>query len=259
MSRNMYTPTRTYSTSFALIAITAVGLLLVTPDATALTADEIIERLEANQTHSTAIMEGRMVITDRFGDRTSTYIAHSEGADRFLVEFTSRAEEGQRVLRRDDSLYLYYPDARETIRLQGAALRDNLLGSDISYEDMTGGRGLASDYRFRLMGEERVDRYDTYKVELTARSTNVAYPRQIYWVDREDFVLRKAEQYARSGRLLKTMEVLETMRQDGYHFPSHVRIVDETRRSSGTEMIVESARLGVRLPAGIFSLEQLTW
>ncbi len=234
-------------------------LVLPALPVSALTAEEIIERLEANQTQSTAIFEGRMVITDRFGDRTSTYIAHSEGEDRFLVEFTSRAEEGQRVLRRDDSLYLYYPDARETIRLQGAALRDNLLGSDISYEDMTGGRGLASDYRFNLLGEETVDGHRSYKVELNARTTSVAYPRQIYWVDREDFVLRKAEQYARSGRLLKTMHILETIRQDGYHFPSRIRVVDETRRSSGTEMIIESARLGVDLPRDIFSLDALTW
>jgi outer membrane lipoprotein-sorting protein len=237
----------------------AAFLFAAPPRAEALTAGEIIDRMEANQTHSTAILEGRMVISDRFGDRTSTYIAHSEGADRFLVEFTSRAEEGQRVLRRDDSLYLYYPDARETIRIQGAALRDSLLGSDISYEDMTGGSGLAADYRFNLLGEDTVEEYPVYKVELIARTTSVAYPRQVYWIDREEFVLRRAEQFARSGRLLKTTYVLETMRRDGYHFPSRIRVVDETRRSSGTEMIIEDAQLGVGLPRNIFSLEELTW
>ena len=247
------------TTAIIFLLLLGAGMAATAPRAAALTADEIIDRMEANQTHSTAIIEGRMVISDRFGDRTSSYIAHSEGADRFLVEFTSRAEEGQRVLRRDDSLYLYYPDARETIRLQGAALRDNLLGSDLSYEDISGGRGLASDYRFNLIGEETVDGYPSYKVELVARTTSVAYPRQVYWVDREEFVLRKAEQFARSGRLLKTTYILETMRQDGYHFPSRIRVVDETRRSSGTEMIVESARLGVDLPRNIFSLDELTW
>ncbi|AFG36279.1 outer membrane lipoprotein-sorting protein [Spirochaeta africana] len=237
------------------------ALLLTAAGAPAfgLTADQIISRMEENQTHSTSRLEGRMVISDRFGDRTSTYIAHSQGSERFLVEFTSRNEEGQRVLRRDDSLYLYYPDAREVIRLQGAALRDSLLGSDISYEDMTGGRGLAADYRFSLLGQETVNDHATYKIELTARSTNVAYPKQIFWVDREDFVLRKSEQYARSGRLLKTTTVLEVMAEAGYLFPSRIRIVDETRRSSGTEMIIESAELGIELPDNIFSLEELTW
>ena len=224
-----------------------------------LTAAEIIEKMEANQTHSTSIIEGRMIITDRFGDRESTYIAHSEGADRFLVEFTSRDEAGQKVLRREGSLYLYYPDARETIRLQGAALRDSLLGSDVSYEDMTGGRGLDEDYRFNLLGRERVGGHDAYKIELEARGANVPYPKQIMWVDSSEFVLRKSEQYARSGRLLKELEVLETMTVNGLTFPSRIKITDKTRRSSGTEMIIEEAEIGVDLPRNIFSLEELTW
>ena len=241
------------------IGFLAALAALAAPSAFALTADEIIARMEDNQTHPTSYIEGEMVITDRFGDRVSTFFAHTEGDDRFLVEFTSRDEEGQRVLRRNDDLYLYYPDARETIRLTGSALRDSLLGSDISYEDMTGGRGLAEDYKFELLGEETVDGRRCYKIELTARGTNVAYPKQIYWVDSEDFVLRKSEQYARAGRKLKVTEVLETMEQDGYIFPARILITDQTRRSSGTEMILHQVDIGVDLPRGIFSLEQLTW
>ncbi len=247
----------------ALFALAFVLLLGLGPAAAqsafALSADEIIERMEANQTHPTSYIEGEMVITDRFGDRVSTFIAHTEGAERFLLEFTSRDEEGQRVLRRNDDLYLYYPDARETIRLTGSALRDSLLGSDISYEDMTGGRGLADDYDFTLRGEERVNGRPTYKIELTARSTNVAYPKQIYWVDSEDFVLRKSEQYARAGRKLKVTEVLETKEQGEYKFPSRIRITDQTRRSSGTEMVLNKVEIDINLPRGIFSLEELTW
>jgi hypothetical protein len=243
---------------FAVLAVTA-ACILTAENLYALSADEIIDRMEQNQTHPTSIITGEMVIRDRFGDRTSTYNVHSEGADRFLLEFTSREERGQKVLRRDNSLYLYYPDARETIRLQGAALRESLLGSDISYEDMTGGRGLKEDYRCTLLGEETVRGKRTYKIELTARGTNVAYPRQIYYVDAERFVLWQSEQYARSDRLLKVTEILEIMKQGDYVFPSRIRITDQTRRSSGTEIRIRDAQIDVPLPNGIFSLERLTW
>ncbi len=224
-----------------------------------LTAAQIIDRMEANQTQQTSISQGRMIISDRFGERVSTYQAWSEGSNRFLVEFTSPHERGQKVLRRDDSLFLYYPDARETIRLQGAALRDSLLGSDISYEDMTGNRGLEDNYTFELLGTEEYDGRQCYKIRLTARQANVAYPEQIIWVDSQDFVMRKSEQYARSGRLLKTTRVLATTIAGGYHFPTHMEIVDETRSSSKTEMITEDIQLDVQLPANIFSLEELSW
>ena len=253
------------TSAYTLIPIAVFGIILLAIagpaalEAQALTGREIIERLDENQTWSTAIIEGRMIISDRFGERESTYIAHSEGSDRFLVEFTSRDEDGQRILRRDDNLYLYYPDAREVIRLQGSALRDSLLGSDLSYEDMTGGRGILDDYTAELLGEETVEGYDVYAVELSARGTNVAYPRQIYYVDRNDFVLRKAEQFARSGRQLKELVVLETAAQDGYRFPVHIKITDVTRGSSDTEMIMEDVQVGASLPSNIFSLEELSW
>jgi len=242
-----------------VIIVIILIFFMAVPSISAMTAEQIIRKMEENQTHSTSIIEGRMIISDRFGDRESTYIMHSEGARRFLVEFTSRYEEGQKILRRDDSLYLYYPDAREVIRLQGAALRDSLLGSDISYEDMTGGRGLEDDYSFRLLGEEQLNSHRTYKIELTAVSTRVPYPKQILWVDAEDFVMRRGEQYARSGRILKKTEVLETMEIHDMIFPSRIQVTDQTRRSEGTEMIIESAEIGVKLPANIFSLEELTW
>ncbi|POQ99690.1 hypothetical protein AU468_10300 [Alkalispirochaeta sphaeroplastigenens] len=222
-------------------------------------ASYIISRMEENQTHPTSYLEGYIIITDRFGQRRSSYIAHTRGTDRFLLEFTSRNEAGQRVLRRDGDLYLYYPDARETIRLTGAALRDSLVGSDISYEDMTGGRGLSQDYDFTLLGEEEIHGRGTFKIELLARRPTVAYPRQIFWVDREYFVLRRSEQYARSGRILKVTEVLETRREGPYHFPSRLRITDQTRRSRGTELALTTVRIGIDLPGDIFSLDRLTW
>lgn len=241
------------------IVLVVLAVTLSAPGLSALTADEIVERMEQNQTHPTSYIEGEMIISDRFGDRVSTFEAYTEGQERYLLEFTSRDEQGQRVLRHQDDLYLYYPDARETIRITGSALRDSLLGSDISYEDMTGGRGLADNYRFRLLGQEEVDGRPTYKIELEARATNVAYARQIYWVDSEQFVMRRSEQFARSGRKLKLTEVLETIEQGNYIFPSRIRITDQTRRSSGTELVLKEVQIDIDLPRDIFSLDALTW
>lgn len=221
--------------------------------------DEIIRRMEDNQTFSAAYMEGRMLISDRFGERTVTFTMHAEGEERFLIEFTSRDEQGQRILRRDDSLYLYYPDAREVIRIQGSALRDSLFGSDLSYEDMTGGRGILEDYSAELIGRTTIRGRDVWQVRLDARTTNVPYPQQTYFVDVQDNVLLQSDQYARNGRKLKETEILEIREQNGYRFPAHMRITDVTRSSSGTEMIFDSIDTDISIPASTFSLEELSW
>lgn len=222
-------------------------------------AEEIVRKLEANQTHDTSRVEGRMIIHDRFGRRTSEFIMYSRGSDEALIEFTSAEEAGQKVLRTDDEIYLFYPDASELIRLQGAALRQSMLGSDVSYEDMTGNKGLLDTYEVTLDGQEAVDGRACYALDLEATSRDVAYPRQKLWVDAELFVMREAEQYALSGRLLKVMEVEELMRRSGKVFPSHIVVRDQLKQNTRTEFIIETAEINVDLPPRIFSVEELTW
>jgi outer membrane lipoprotein-sorting protein len=233
--------------------------LLPVLGAAAQSAEEIIQRLEANQTHETSRVEGRMVIHDRFGRRTTEFIMFARGTDDALIEFTSVEEAGQKVLRTGDEIYLFYPDASELIRLQGAALRQSMLGSDVSYEDMTGNRGYLDTYDVRLTGREEIDGNACHVLELEATSRDVAYPRQKLWVDAELYVMRKAEQYALSGRLLKLMEVEELMRQDGKIFPSHITIRDQLKQDTRTEFIIEEARINIDIPNRIFSVEELTW
>ncbi len=234
-------------------------VLLPVLGAAAQSAEEIIRRLEANQTHETSRVEGRMVIHDRFGRRTTEFIMFARGTDDALIEFTSAEEAGQKVLRTGDEIYLFYPDASELIRLQGAALRQSMLGSDVSYEDMTGNRGYLDTYDVRVTGREEIDGNACHVLELEATSRDVAYPRQKLWVDAELYVMRKAEQYALSGRLLKVMEVEELMRQDGKIFPSHITIRDQLKQDTRTEFIIEEARINIDLPSRIFSVEELTW
>ena len=242
------------------LALTAILFLLFSAGSVyALDARQIIDRMEENQTHDTGIYEGEMIITDRFGDRRSTFKVYAQGSEYTLLEFTSREEAGQKVLRTEDEIYLYYPDASEIIRLQGAALRESMLGSDISYEDMTGGRGLRDSYSFKLLGEEEAGGRMCYKIEMTAKTRNVAYPKQIAWIDKEIFVLRLSHQFALSGRLLKETEVLEITEVSGLIFPVHYRITDQMKRSSGTEFILHDSKVNVPLPRGIFSLEELSW
>ncbi|TVQ96402.1 MAG: outer membrane lipoprotein-sorting protein [Spirochaetaceae bacterium] len=239
----------------------SIILLALIPATTlmAQSAEEIITRMERNQVHDTSRMEGRLIINDRFGSRTSSFISYARGADDALIEFTSAGERGQKVLRTRDEVYLFYPDAAELIRLQGAALRDSMLGSDVSYEDMTGNRALLDNYRVSLDGEETINDHPTFRVKLEARGRNVAYPRQTIWVDRELFVMRRAEQFSANGRLLKEVEVKETMEVSGLTFPSRMVIRDVLKRNSSTEFVIDKAEVNISLPRNVFSLESLRW
>jgi len=225
----------------------------------AMTAENIVREMDALETFATSYSEGEIITTDRFGVKRSTFNAWSQGAFDSLIEFTSVAERGQKVLRTAGELYLFYPDAEELIRLQGAALRQSMLGSDISYEDMTGEKDTLSDYNAILHENESVYGRDCYVLELQAKTRTVAYPTQKLWVDSDTFMVWKAEFSTKSGRLLKEMEVLETMKVDSRTLPKVTKISDKMKRDSATEMRISHLEIGIPLDSTIFTLQNLTW
>lgn len=224
-----------------------------------MSVEEIVRRLEDNQTHETSRAEMTMTIADRFGERVSTMIAYSRGEDESLIEFTSASERGQKVLRTANEIYLFYPDAAELVRLQGPALRESMLGSDVSYEDLTGGRTILETYRVALEGTEEIEGRETYRVTFEARRRDVAYPRQTMWIDAETFVALRSEQFSLNGRLLKTIRSSDVRNVEGTWLPFETLISDALKRNSSTRIVIDEIELGLRLDDDLFSLEELSW
>lgn len=225
----------------------------------ALTAEEIVQRSDDIQSFDSLKAEGSMVTTDRFGTRTVDFISWSQGDSLSLIEFTSAAEAGQKVLRTSRELFLYYPDAEEIIRLQGAALRQSLLGTDISYEDMTEGNDTLDRYEVELSGEEAVDGRPCYRIEMKARTRKVPYPRQTVWLDKENFMPRRARYFSKSGKLLKEMAVLEIREMEGKLVLSRMVLEDKLKKNSSTELRLERLEADPDLGRDFFSLDQLAW
>ncbi|MGE4453088.1 MAG: outer membrane lipoprotein-sorting protein [Sphaerochaeta sp.] len=246
---------------FKRIFMVLLGLTILFPSVSlfAITAEEIVREMDAQATFETSYATGTIKTTDRFGTKESTFEAYSRGTSDSLIEFTSIAERGQKILRTKGSLYLFYPDAEELIRLQGAALRQSVLGSDLSYEDMTEEKTTLDDYNVTLNGSETFNGRDCYVLTLTAKTRQVAYPVQKIWVDKETYMTWKGEYSTSQGRLLKKMEVLETLEVDGRMLPKESRIEDAMKRDSATWMVLSTLDVDIPLERSLFSLENLTW
>jgi outer membrane lipoprotein-sorting protein len=222
-------------------------------------AVEIVRRMQSNQVYETSRMRGRMTVTDRFGTRVTTFNSYSRGSDDALIEFTSTEEKGQKILRTRDEIYLFYPGAEELIRLQGAAFRDAVLGSDMSYEDLTGGKSILDLYEVSLEGREIVDGVDCWRIAMKAKGRNVAYPRQVVWVDPQLWSPRRMQQFSLSNRLLKESRLSDFRMVSGRVVPLRVVLEDKLKKGSSTEFVVEDIAIDVRLDPALFSLEKLTW
>jgi len=237
-----------------------VGGLLVTTSlpVSGQTPQEILERIDANVTSDTKRVSSRMIVHSRRGDRTVESVSVQRGLkDSFTEYLNPPRERGTKMLKLDDRLWTYSPETDRTVTISGHMLRQSVMGSDLSYEDMMEDPLLQNTYSATIAGEEEFLDRPVWKLDLEAKVDGLAYERRAIWVDQERYLPLKEERYARSGRLLKTAEVREVKQFDGRWVASSALFVDALRDGEGTEFIVDDIEFDVEVPDHVFSRASL--
>jgi hypothetical protein len=161
------------------------------------------------------------------------------------------------MLKLEDQLWIYSPSTDRTIKISGHMLRQSVMGSDLSYEDMMEDRKLTDVYNAKVIGNEEVDGRPTRVLELTAKVDNIAYASRKVWVDQERYVPLKEELYAKSGQLLKRSTMSEVRQIDGRWFPMTITYKDMLKQGEGTEFKITSVKFDQDIPDYIFSKASL--
>ena len=226
--------------------------------ASAITAEEIVANVERNEINEAERIEGSMTISDRFGSRRKTFVSYASGSDKMLLEFTNPEERGQKILRLEDEIYLYFPEAEEVIHLQGSALKESVMGSDFSYEDMTErATKMREEYTGEIKGEELLNGRNCFVLTLTSKIAKQTYFTRKIWVDKERFIGMKEELYAKSGKLLKVLTVDNIESFKNRYYPTKITMEDKLRKNSSTQMILKKIDFDVTIPPGTFSERRL--
>jgi hypothetical protein len=222
-------------------------------------ADAMLAAVDRNQVASSSHSAGTITVTDRYGTKTSAFESWTSGSERTLLAFTAGEEKGQKILRLKDTIYLSYPEADKPVKIQGAALRDSVAGSDFSYEDLNGERGYAGRYRPSLAGREIRGGVPCVILDLEARRPGLAYPYLKIWVAESDSSLRRMEEYAQNKRLLKSQEVLSVRTVAGKTIPVEMEMADLLKGKSRTLIRLGLVEWDQPVNPKLFSLEELSW
>lgn len=221
-------------------------------------AVDILQKIDANMSARNQVIVSTMVIHGKRSSRSITAKSWTQGAEKSFTEYLAPArEKGTKMLKLDDQLWMFNPQADRTIRISGHMLRQSVMGSDLSYEDMMEDRTLAEAYTAEITGEESIDDHDCWVIQLTAKDDELAYHSQKLWVDKEYFAPRKQQLFAKSGKLLKVIELSDLFRIDGRWYPKRMLFQDVLLKGKGTEFIIESIDFNKNIPEWIFSKASL--
>ncbi len=217
-------------------------------------ANEILDKVDQNMSSKNRIFESTMIINGRRATRTITSKTWSQGDSKSFTEYLSPArEKGTKMLKLDDMLWIYSPSTDRTIQISGNMLRQSVMGSDLSYEDMMDDRKLTDVYDAKVTGKEMIGDRNTWVIQLTARVQDVAYASRKVWIDQERYVPLKEELYAKSGQLLKRMELSDVKLVEGRWFPTTFVYKDMLKDGDGTKFIMTDIKFNQNIPDYLFS------
>ena len=212
-------------------------------------ADEILRRVEKNMSSDNRVFESSMTIRGNRTSRTITSRTYSAGDKQSFTEYLTPArEQGTKMLKLENQLWIYSPSTDRTIQISGHMLRQSVMGSDLSYEDMMDDRKLTEVYSAEVSGDEVIDGRKTYLLSLTARVTDIAYNTRKMWIDAEKFVPVREELFAKSGQLLKRTSLSDVRQIEGRWFPVTVVYKDMLKQGEGTEFKITNIKFNQKIP-----------
>ena len=236
-----------------LISILSYAFLLGQPDN--MSVQDIIRAMDENLNAKSRVLTSKMVVHGRRTSRTIESKNWVVGIDLAFTEYLSPArEKGTKMLKLGDKLWTYSPQTDRVIQISGHMLRQSVMGSDISYNDMMEDRPLEELYEATLEGSVDINGRDHWIILLEARVKGLSYPKRRVWVDKEYLLPMKEELYAKSGKLLKTSTMSGARKVQGRWFPSRFNFKDELKRNSrGTEWVINDIQFDVDIPDYRFS------
>lgn len=231
-----------------------VFFLLVLSPAFAQDAATIITKVDHNMSSRNRVFESTMIIHGKRNTRSISSKSWSAGTTKSFTEYLSpAAEKGTKMLKLDKQLWIYSPSTDRTIQISGHLLRQSVMGSDLSYEDMMEDRKLTDVYDAKVIANEVVNERQCWVIELNARAPDVAYQIQKMWIDQERFVPLRQEMFAKGGQLLKRTELSDVKQVDGRWFPMTIVYKDMLKDGKGTEFRMTSVKFDEAIPDYIFS------
>ena len=209
-----------------------ISLSLLTGQDGDISIDEIITKIDKNLNAKSRILTSKMVVHGRRLSRTIESKNWVIGTNQAFTEYLSPAREaGTKMLKLNDKLWTYSPQTDRVIQISGHMLRQSVMGSDMSYNDMMEDRSIEEIYEANISGSEIIDNRDYWIITMEAKVKGLPYPKRKAWVDKEYFLPIIEELYAKSGKLLKTSRLSEIVKVQGRWFPSKFIYKDELKRN----------------------------
>ncbi|MGL5253716.1 MAG: outer membrane lipoprotein-sorting protein [Brevinema sp.] len=192
---------------------------------------------------------GRRLIKNTFG------VARTSDESAF-IEYTNPQDRGTRYLKLNKDMWIYSPDAQDVLKISGHLLRDSMMGSDISYNDMMERGSYAESYTPKELSSTNIDGANLWMLVLEAKNDSVSYARQDLFLNKNDYLIRKTIMYAKgrnSDRPVKEFDFDNYQKIGNVNIAMLMKARDLRKKNSQTSITYSDIKLDVPVDAKTFT------
>lgn len=223
------------------------------------TAEEIVnkaeEQLKGKTAHGTFTMK---VVTPDF-TRVVTMESWNDGNEYALIIIKSpKKEVGNKTLKRKNEMWTYLKNTETTMKLPASMLLQSWNGSDLTNDDLVRESNMVDDYNLKLVGSEKINKQDCWKVELKPKpKAPVSWAKLYYWIRKSDNLPAQIKFYDQKGTLHRTMKFSDFKKMGGRKTATKWTIISEKKKNHYTEFIYNDVEFDIKIPRSKFSFREL--
>ncbi|MEN8125167.1 MAG: outer membrane lipoprotein-sorting protein [Bacteroidota bacterium] len=225
-----------------------------------ITAEEIIKRADEKMRGKTNTSSMEMQIIRPTWKRSVSMKSWGRGMDYSMTYITAPAKDkGQVFLKRKTEMWNWMPSIGRMIKIPASMMSQGWMGSDYTNDDILKESSIVYDYNHKIVGEENIEGFDTYKIEMIPKEEAAVIWGKIYkWITKDDeFIQLRSEYYDEDDELVKSDFAYDFKTMDGRLIPARIEIIPADEEGKKTVLYIKEIKFDVDLPESFFSQQKM--
>ncbi len=224
-----------------------------------ISAVEIIKKADEKTRGKTNTSIMDMEIIRPTWKRSVSMKSWGRGMDFSMTYITAPAKDkGQVFLKRKTEMWNWMPSIGRMIKIPASMMSQGWMGSDYTNDDILKESSIVIDYNHKIVGEEKVENFDTFKIEMIPKEEAAVVWGKVYkWITKEEYIQIRTEYYDEDDELVKSDFAYDFKKMDGRLIPTRIEIVPANEEGKKTVLYIKEIKFDVDLPESFFSQQKM--
>jgi outer membrane lipoprotein-sorting protein len=179
--------------------------------------------------------------------------------DYAIIYITEPArDKGTVTLKRFNEVWNWLPSAQKVIKIPPSMMLQSWMGSDFTNDDLVRASSIVKDYTHELIGEEKINGYECYKIKLIPKpEAGVVWGKIISWISKDKYLQVKTDYYDEEDELIKSFLGTEEQKMDGRDIFAHWEMIPYNEPGNKTILDYKEIKFNIKIEESYFSEQNM--